>query len=248
MNNYQRCNQSSDDAQGDVSFGHGSCFHEQSPPPPTYSSLNTSEGISLADTLGAYRDSHDDGESRRGGLGETDASEAFPGSSATTIVASSSDLTESSLRKSQPAKGKGKFRRLGSKPSWLASKSKSGEKQAKPPSEPVRTTQDSWLLEISSLLCSIVSFAGLLGLLIRFNDKPLSEWKVSGISINTPIAVFASISRASLALAVSACIAQFKWNWFSKYEEPLIDFDRLDAASRGPWGSVRLMRTMVRRP
>ncbi|KAJ3539749.1 hypothetical protein NM208_g5366 [Fusarium decemcellulare] len=44
------------------------------------------------------------------------------------------------------------------------------------------------------------------------------------------------------------CLAQCKWNWVGKFVEPLVDFDRLDAASRGPWGSARLLLTMARHP
>lgn len=152
----------------------------------------------------------------------------LPASSSTTVVAEKSKW------------------RVESRPTWFSTKSKAQRRQEerkKPLAE-----QESWLLEITALICSVLSFAGLLGLLIRFNNTPLLDWTVSQFSINTPIAVFAGMSRASLALAVSACLAQFKWNWYSKYEEPLIDFDRLDAASRGPWGSLRLMRTMLRRP
>ncbi|KAH6974956.1 hypothetical protein BKA56DRAFT_553352 [Ilyonectria sp. MPI-CAGE-AT-0026] len=107
---------------------------------------------------------------------------------------------------------------------------------------------DSWWLEISALICSLVSCGCLLILLFRFNNCLLTEWNESKVSINTVISILAGISRSSLALAISACLAQYKWNWFNKFEQPLVDFDRFDAASRGPYGSCRLMKTIVRRP
>ncbi|KAF4992914.1 hypothetical protein FGRMN_6858 [Fusarium graminum] len=44
------------------------------------------------------------------------------------------------------------------------------------------------------------------------------------------------------------CFSQGKWSWFSESPQPLIDFDRFDAASRGATGSFRLVRSCVRRP
>lgn len=122
------------------------------------------------------------------------------------------------------------------------------KKQKKRPADRFQELGDSWLLEWCCLALSILSFAGLVAILVKFDNRLLTEWKWSTASINTVIAILATISKASLALAVSTSVAQLKWNWFSNKEEPLIDFDRIDAASRGAWGSFRLMRTMVRHP
>ncbi|KAF5685296.1 hypothetical protein FDENT_6290 [Fusarium denticulatum] len=44
------------------------------------------------------------------------------------------------------------------------------------------------------------------------------------------------------------CLSQSKWNWLCGAAQPLVDFDRFDAASRGAWGSLRLLRSCIRRP
>ncbi|KAI1046101.1 hypothetical protein LB505_013318 [Fusarium chuoi] len=44
------------------------------------------------------------------------------------------------------------------------------------------------------------------------------------------------------------CLSQGKWNWLTGAAQPLADFDRFDAASRGAWGSLRLLQSCVRRP
>ncbi|CAM1501992.1 Fc.00g039760.m01.CDS01 [Cosmosporella sp. VM-42] len=108
--------------------------------------------------------------------------------------------------------------------------------------------EHSWLLEIAALLTSIAAFGCVLYLLLYYNERPLSEWKSSTLSLNTVVSVLSVISRATLGFIVSACIAQCKWNWFGKRQEQLITFDRLDDASRGPGGSARLLWSMKTRP
>ncbi|KAK2472272.1 hypothetical protein H9L39_16152 [Fusarium oxysporum f. sp. albedinis] len=43
-------------------------------------------------------------------------------------------------------------------------------------------------------------------------------------------------------------VSQGKWNWLSRSAQPLVDFDRFNTASRGAWGSLRLLQSCVRRP
>ncbi|KAI0817888.1 hypothetical protein GGR55DRAFT_622433 [Xylaria sp. FL0064] len=42
-------------------------------------------------------------------------------------------------------------------------------------------------------------------------------------------------------LPPSECISQLKWQWFSQQPRRLIDIEHFDAASRGPWGSLRFL-------
>lgn len=109
-------------------------------------------------------------------------------------------------------------------------------------------TEESWSLEIASLVLSVASFCCIVILLLQYDGKSLSSWKASTLSLNTVVSILAGTSKASLALVISACLGQFKWNWIRNIEAPLIDFDRLDGASRGAWGSCRLLSTMFRRP
>ncbi|KAK8004349.1 hypothetical protein PG989_004068 [Apiospora arundinis] len=52
------------------------------------------------------------------------------------------------------------------------------------------------------------------------------------------------MSKTSLAFAVSSCIAQAKWNWYRRGQDNLLVFERFDEASKGPWGSFRLLGTI----
>ncbi|KAI5459059.1 hypothetical protein BGZ63DRAFT_270509 [Mariannaea sp. PMI_226] len=105
----------------------------------------------------------------------------------------------------------------------------------------------SWWFEFSAILLSFVSFGSLVYLLITYNGEPISKWTKFPLSLNAIISILASISKASMAFVVSQCLAQCKWNWVGTFIEPLIDFDRFDAASRGAWGCLRLLQSMFRR-
>ncbi|KAG5798184.1 hypothetical protein H9Q69_002793 [Fusarium xylarioides] len=105
-----------------------------------------------------------------------------------------------------------------------------------------------WGLEITALALSLIAFGLMVYLLYHSADEPISKWNKTYISLNTAISILAGTSRACLAFAISMCLSQGKWNWLSGAAQPLVDFDRFDAASRGAWGSLRLLRSCVRRP
>lgn len=106
----------------------------------------------------------------------------------------------------------------------------------------------SWWLELLALFFCLASFSGLLYLLFAYDGKPISAWTQFPLSLNALVSILSGVSRASLAFVISMCLSQGKWNWTTADAQPLIDFERFDAASRGPWGSVRLMRSFLRRP
>lgn len=105
-------------------------------------------------------------------------------------------------------------------------------------------------LAITALICLVVALSLFDGGLLT--DMPLK------ISVNTLIAVFTAVIKSSLLLPVSESeyslrmksfsttliknigMSQLKWSWFSS-TRALIDFDKFDLASRGPWGSLLLV-------
>ncbi|KAK2023742.1 hypothetical protein LX32DRAFT_508608, partial [Colletotrichum zoysiae] len=94
--------------------------------------------------------------------------------------------------------------------------------------------------ELLALVLSISALITVLFLLPFLDNKPLSAWKFP-ISLNTIISILGATSRAALAFAVSACISQGKWNWYKRGAANVMTFDRFEEASRGPWGSLRLL-------
>lgn len=78
-------------------------------------------------------------------------------------------------------------------------------------------------------------------ILLRYNEQPIPDWNY-GLTINGVVSVLAGIAKASMILPVAESISQLKWHWFSTGKpRPVIDFEHLDTASRGPWGCLMML-------
>lgn len=96
-----------------------------------------------------------------------------------------------------------------------------------------------WLVEFASLTLAFVAFIAIIITLFIHQDRPLPKWP-SLLSINTLVSIFTNIMQAALILPISQGISQLKWLWF-RNTRPLIDLERFDSASRGPWGCFLLI-------
>lgn len=105
-----------------------------------------------------------------------------------------------------------------------------------------------WKLETSALVLSLLSFIAMTYLLFASDEQPISKWTKSPITLNALVSILAGTSKSSLAFVISMCFSQGKWTWLSRTARPLVDFDRFDAASRGATGSLRVLKSCVRRP
>ena len=101
----------------------------------------------------------------------------------------------------------------------------------------------SWLFEIVSLLVSIAAVAGIVGVLAHFDGRSLPDWPLN-ITINTLIALLATLANANLAIPLQSGIGQFKWIHFKAGRAPLTDIEAYDDASRGTWGAIKLLAKM----
>ncbi|KAK2811932.1 hypothetical protein FQN50_001639 [Emmonsiellopsis sp. PD_5] len=97
----------------------------------------------------------------------------------------------------------------------------------------------SWKLEFSALIGSVLSFVTMSILLVCFNDRPIFDWK--GVTLNAIISILAVSMKTTLIFAVAELIGQWKWIAFSQDTRPLMDFERIDLASRGPLGSLSIL-------
>ncbi|KAI3548412.1 hypothetical protein CABS01_07677 [Colletotrichum abscissum] len=97
-----------------------------------------------------------------------------------------------------------------------------------------------WILEICALVLSITALVTVAALLLAYDGKPLSTWSFF-LTFNTIISILGTISRATLAFAIGACLSQEKWNWFKRKGDYVISYDRFEEAGRGPLGSARLL-------
>ncbi|KAJ4247514.1 hypothetical protein NW762_013191 [Fusarium torreyae] len=100
----------------------------------------------------------------------------------------------------------------------------------------------AWVWEYWALAGSVVSLAVMIALLRVFDGKEVFVWNT--ITLNTIVSVLSLVTKANLAYILAECMAQWKWILFADEERSLMDFDRIDAATRGPLGSLRvLLRT-----
>jgi hypothetical protein len=80
-----------------------------------------------------------------------------------------------------------------------------------------------------------------------FDGRPQDSWLGGDLTINGLIAILATICRTCLMFSVAACLAQGKWNQLGRKHVvddgsyQLGSFALFDEASKGPWGSARLL-------
>ncbi|KAH9997171.1 hypothetical protein F4779DRAFT_606579 [Xylariaceae sp. FL0662B] len=108
------------------------------------------------------------------------------------------------------------------------------------PKERKRTIIWAWKWEIIAVIVSIAALFTTVGLLARFNGQEQPTWPTV-VNLGALISVCSLIIRTTLMVVVAESISQARWRWFNDKQRPLRDLDRFDAASRGLWGSFRLL-------
>jgi hypothetical protein len=96
-----------------------------------------------------------------------------------------------------------------------------------------------WWLEILACVLLTGALFAIFAVIYSYQGLPLPQWPYS-ISINTLIAFIVVVMKGSILVMTSQGLSQLKWTWFNR-KRPLQDLTRYDMASRGPWGSVRLL-------
>jgi hypothetical protein len=77
---------------------------------------------------------------------------------------------------------------------------------------------------------------------LAYYDGRTSPTLPLGITLNTAIALFVTLARGAFMAPIVEGFGQLKWTRFVGREpRPLIDFQCLDQASRGPWGSFMVL-------
>ncbi|KAI0390199.1 hypothetical protein F5Y17DRAFT_80490 [Xylariaceae sp. FL0594] len=96
-----------------------------------------------------------------------------------------------------------------------------------------------WIPDILALGFSLSSFLALIIVLAFQDGKPTFSWH--GVTLNAIVSVLSTASKAALLFAVEDLLSQWNWIIFQGPAHRLIDFEYVDAASRGPWGSMKLL-------
>lgn len=97
----------------------------------------------------------------------------------------------------------------------------------------------AWSSELASVIGSALLLAALVVVLLVYNDQPIFTWHA--ITLNAIVSVLSTASKTALLFAVTELVSQWKWILFTDRSRPLMDFERIDSASRGAFGSLKLM-------
>ncbi|KAK7949048.1 uncharacterized protein PG986_009934 [Apiospora aurea] len=114
------------------------------------------------------------------------------------------------------------------------------ETDALPP-RPAKSAEESgwWMFEIIACCGSTIALAAILVTLGLMDQRPLHAWPMK-ITLNSFIAFMSTIAKAALVIPVAEGISQLKWIWF-RSKGSLEDIQKFDEASRGSWGSLKLL-------
>ncbi|KAF4467491.1 hypothetical protein FALBO_5628 [Fusarium albosuccineum] len=118
-----------------------------------------------------------------------------------------------------------------------------------------------WRLELLLLLLAYALLAAIVLILKYYDHREQPRWGTSGettggdsdtddgswLTLNTLIAVLATVLRTVLAFIAFEILAQLKWDWVSACFRPLGDLQLFDDASRGIYGSLRLLPVLTLR-
>ncbi|KAL9106294.1 MAG: hypothetical protein Q9227_008694 [Pyrenula ochraceoflavens] len=99
-----------------------------------------------------------------------------------------------------------------------------------------------WWREALSCVLFLGALLAIVATLHPYQDRPIPDWPYH-LSINTLIAIYIVILKAAIVFVAAEGLGQLKWQWFDS-ERPLKDLLRYDDATRGPWGSFKLLYTL----
>lgn len=96
-----------------------------------------------------------------------------------------------------------------------------------------------WWPEMVCCAVSTGAFLAVVATIYSYQGRPLPEWPYH-LTINTLIAIYIVVLKATLLFVAAQGLGQLKWLWFER-ERPLDHLADFDNASRGAWGSMKLL-------
>ena len=101
------------------------------------------------------------------------------------------------------------------------------------------TSSKLWLSEFFWWAFGIGCLLAIVGTLAAYDGRRVPNFRW-GITLNTIVSLLASFATAALMVPITSGLAQLKWIWFQKPRK-LADFDTIEDARSGPYGSVKLL-------
>jgi hypothetical protein len=103
----------------------------------------------------------------------------------------------------------------------------------------------TWAQETIAIALAISLIAAIASVLAVHNGKPVPNWGVN-LNLNALLALLSTFLRALLVIIVAQVISQRKWDWYGvERARPLADLQQFDAGSRGAFGALLLIPTVV---
>lgn len=103
----------------------------------------------------------------------------------------------------------------------------------------IRQVLREWASSLAALLGCVLTFIAIVIILGIFDKASPFQWY--GITPNTFISMLSVALRGWIIFGISECVGQWKWILFTRHQRKLIDFERIDLASRGPLGSFDVL-------
>lgn len=124
-----------------------------------------------------------------------------------------------------------------------------------------RSTLNAWSWEIVLLIFAAGLLASVFVALGQQDGKPSQGWALPknfeslnlalprNLSLNTLVAILSTFLRASMVATAASIISQGKWVWYwdkTVPARPLRNLQHFEDASRGIWGSIKLLPIVLR--
>ena len=114
------------------------------------------------------------------------------------------------------------------------------EKQKPPRASRSPKSISFWKWEVIAAIRSLLFLSALIGILVKYTNNPIFNWH--GVTLNAYVSILSTASKTTLLYHTAEAIGQWKWIIYAHHSRPLLDVQWIDAASRGPWGSTKLLR------
>ncbi len=105
-----------------------------------------------------------------------------------------------------------------------------------------------WLTDILASLVSVASFAAIVFVVRHYQGQGVQNINLpASLTLNGLIALLSTVNRVALMVPVASALSQEAWTWLcdsggdSRRSPRLRDLERSDAASRGAWGSLKVL-------
>ncbi|KAH7408083.1 hypothetical protein DE146DRAFT_752231 [Phaeosphaeria sp. MPI-PUGE-AT-0046c] len=101
----------------------------------------------------------------------------------------------------------------------------------------------SWAWELVSVILAVGLISAITAILASYDGKPAPDWG-ERLNLNALLAFLSTILRGLLVIVISQIICQQKWDWYARPRR-LSDLQKFDAGSRGSFGALLLIPTVI---